>query len=313
MIARLTICTLGLVWLTAAAAQTCGTAPLQAQLLCSNYPTSNGQCAGNSYLVWIDGRTRVLIDVGSGASRRFLEAGANAADLDVILLTSLNAEHTADLPALLQLSLSQGRDRTLPIYGPSGNKFSPSTVTFMRTLFDGTRGAYRHLGVLLNPLARDAYRLTPQDVGKERSRLGSRRLTESASHQPFTNERLRARSLYLDRETSPVLAWRIDAGNTSIVFSQDTASDNGSLEQLAKGADLFVLQQPDTNTKRGMDGAPALISKKIAGLVEITGVKHVVQARAPRKQKLESMLDEASNNNAAQSYAVTDSLECFTP
>lgn len=311
MIARLTICTLGLVWLTAAAAQTCGTAPLQVQLLCSDHTTSNGQCAANSYLVWIDGRTRVLIDVGSGASRRFLEAGANAADLDVILLTSLQAEHTTDLPALLQLSLSQGRNRALPIYGPSGNKFSPSTVTFIRALFDGTRGAYRHLGVLLNPLARDAYKLNPQDVGKERSRLGSRRLSGAAFPQPFTNVRLSVASLYLARETSPVLAWRVDAGNKSVVFSRDTGSANGSLEQLAKGADLFVLQQPVT--ARESDRAPPLIAVEIAGLVEATGVKHVVLARAPRKPELEFVMDEASINNVAQSFAAADSLECFTP
>lgn len=282
---------------------------MQVQLLCSDRATPNGQCAANSYLVWIEGRTRALIDVGSGASRRFLDAGANTADLDVILLTSLQAELTTDLPALLHLSLLQGRNRMLPIYGPSGNKHSPSTVTFMRALLDGTRGAYRQLGVLLNPLARDAYKLNPQNVGNERSRLGSRRLSGAAFHHSLSDGRLRIASLYLARETSPVLAWRVDAGNKGVVFSWDTGSDNGGLEQLSKGADLFVLQQ--SVTSRESDRAASLISAEIAGFVNATGVKQVVRTRAPRKQELETGVDESSNNEA-HSVETTNNLECIT-
>ena len=57
--------------------------------------------AGTSYLLWIDGTPRLLIDAGAGSFLRFAEAGGKLATLDAILLTHLHADHAGDLAGVL--------------------------------------------------------------------------------------------------------------------------------------------------------------------------------------------------------------------
>ena len=122
MIQRFVLGLLGLAWLSTAAAQTCGTAaPVQVQVLGSGGPELHDRRAASGYLVWIEGKARVLVDIGGGAALRFGESGATVSDLDVILLTRLHAGHSADLPALLEASLFEKRVRPLPIL-PAGKR-----------------------------------------------------------------------------------------------------------------------------------------------------------------------------------------------
>src|SRR3990170_357414 len=74
---------------------------VQLQVLGSGGEELAARRAGSGYLLWIDGKPRALIDIGGGGALRFGEAGANASDLDVILFTSLQADRTSDLPALI--------------------------------------------------------------------------------------------------------------------------------------------------------------------------------------------------------------------
>ena len=60
------------------------------QVLGSGGPEIGDKRASSGYIVWIDGKSRVLVDFGGGASLRFEEAGAKIEDLDVILLTHLH-------------------------------------------------------------------------------------------------------------------------------------------------------------------------------------------------------------------------------
>src|SRR3989344_2318179 len=128
---------------------------VRVQVLGSGGPELAGGRASSSYLVWIDGKARALVDLGSGAVLRFGETGANIADLDVILFTHLHVDHSADLPALIKASFFQDRDRVLPVYGPTGNRLMPSTVTFGREMFNSPRGAFRYRGSFVNPRTRD--------------------------------------------------------------------------------------------------------------------------------------------------------------
>ena len=60
------------------------------QVLGSGGPESGDMRASSGYLIWIDGKSRILIDFGGGASLRFEEVGARIQDLDLILLTHLH-------------------------------------------------------------------------------------------------------------------------------------------------------------------------------------------------------------------------------
>src|SRR6266566_3509977 len=123
-----------------AQAQSCASSPVQLQILGSGDAAMVGERAGASLLVWVNGKSRIMIDAGSGAAMRFEQAGGNAADLEAILLTHLRLARTADLPALVQSPSAMTRTRALAIYGPGGNPAMPSTVSFVRALFDPTLG-----------------------------------------------------------------------------------------------------------------------------------------------------------------------------
>jgi len=299
LIARIVIVLLSGAWMPAVAAPACGTAPVQVQALGPGGPEP-GKRAANAYLVRLDGKPRALIDIGAGVALRFRAAGANVADLDVILLTRLHVDRTADLPVLLDSSLAENRGRPLPLYGPSGNKFMPSTVTFMRALFDNTRGAYRYLGNFLNPLAKDSYKLRPNDVGEERRRLGARRAPDPDILSAFANERLRTSAVYVAHESAPALAWRVDAGTKGIAFSEDSGSSG--LERLIKNADLLIVN---------LSASATMPSSAVARLAQTAGVKQLVLSPRPPGNETEAL--DSIKKHFAGPVAFAGDLECFTP
>ena len=314
MTARLGVGLLGLVWLSTAPAQTCGTAPVQVQVLGSGGPELQGRRASSSYLVWVEGKPRALVDMGGGSALRFGESGATVSDLDVILLTHLHADHTADLPALIKSSFFEDRSRSLPIYGPTGNKFMPSTVSFIRTLFDSVRGAYRYLGDFLNPLARGDYKLQPQDVRPLSDKLKTGRKPGDEIVYPFANNRLYASAIPVTHGNIPALAWRITAGGKSMVFSGDTNGRGEQLGRLAQGADILIahnaVPEGASGVERDLHMPPSIIGR----IAQQAQVKQLVLSHRMLRTlgKEEETLAAVRQHYAGPTQFAND-LDCFTP
>src|ERR1700746_2102805 len=80
-----------LVWscalLPQAAAQSCGPQGVAVQVLGSGGPELQDKRASSSYLVWQDGRARVIVDAGGGSALRFGESGAQMSPLELLLFT----------------------------------------------------------------------------------------------------------------------------------------------------------------------------------------------------------------------------------
>ena len=72
------------------------------QVLGSGGPIADDGRASASYIVWVDGKSRLLIDAGGGSFLRFGEAGARFTDLDFVGLSHFHTDHSADFPALLK-------------------------------------------------------------------------------------------------------------------------------------------------------------------------------------------------------------------
>jgi Metallo-beta-lactamase superfamily len=124
-----------------AGAAPCSRQGVELQVLGSGGPELEDKRASSSYIVWQDGRPRILVDSGGGSALRFGQADAQVAQLDAILFSHLHIDHSADFAAVIKSSYFEERHRVLPVYGPSGNTEFPSTTQFVASLFDRKRGA----------------------------------------------------------------------------------------------------------------------------------------------------------------------------
>ena len=130
--------------------QACPATGAALQVLGSGGPIAEGSRAGTSYLLWIDGTARLLIDAGSGSFVRFAEAGASLASLDGILLTHLHADHAGDVADILNTGGFEGRTQPLPIIGPGAAPRFPATSTFLDRLIGKDGGAFAYNGGYLD-------------------------------------------------------------------------------------------------------------------------------------------------------------------
>lgn len=236
-----------------ATAQSCGSQGVAVQVLGSGGPELQDKRASSSYLVWENGQPRVLIDAGGGSALRFGESGATMSQLDVILFSHFHVDHSGDFSALIKSSWFEDRKRPLPIYGPPGNDFMPSTTEFVSELF-GDRGAYRYLSELLVAGEGGSYRMQPHNV-----------VAEATPVVAFHSGDITASAVRVIHGGVPALAWRVEIGGTSIVFSGDTNGDGPGLVRLATHADLFVahnaVPEGATGVERKLHMPPSVIGQ----------------------------------------------------
>ncbi len=299
---------------TNVAARNCGDDDVAVQILGSGGPELQTKRASSSYLIWIDGKARVLVDAGGGSALRFGESGAQMTDLDVVLLTHLHVDHSADLPALIKSSWFEDRRRPLPLYGPGGNRLMPSTVAFVRTLFDGTRGAYRYLGEFISPLDKNSYKLEPHDVREPPPRLGAPRRKEPLILPVFRNDRLNVQAIAVAHGPLPTLAFRVETGGKAVVFSGDTNGDGANLPALAAGADLLVAHNAVPEGATGVERALHMPPSVIGEIARGARVKQLVLShRMLRTLGREEETLAAIRKRYAGPVEFADDLGCYRP
>ena len=241
------------VFAQSAAGQSCGTHGVVAQVLGSGGPELQDKRASSSYLIWEDGRPCVLVDAGGGSALRFGQSGAQMSQLDVILFTHFHVDHSADFPALIKSSWFEDRKRPLPVYGPPGNEYMPSTTEFVDDLF-GDKGAYRYLSELLVPTEQGSYKIQPHNVE-----------AGSTPVEVFHDHGLSVSAVHVIHGAVPALAWRVEIDHKSIVFSGDTNGDDPGLGRLAENADLFIAHNavPEgvTGVERRLHMPPSVIGQ----------------------------------------------------
>lgn len=209
--------------------QSCGSSGVAVQVLGSGGPESQDKRASTSYLIWQDGKARVILDAGGGSALRFGESGAQMSQPDVFLFSHFHVDHSSDFPALIFSSWFEDRTRPLPVYGPVGNDFMPSTTEFVHAMFSDPHGAFRYLSELVDPEVKGSYKLQPHDVA-----------AGAAPSMVFHSDTLTLYAVKVVHGAFPALAWRVEIGGKRIVFSGDTNGEGTGLTQLATNADLFV-------------------------------------------------------------------------
>jgi ribonuclease BN (tRNA processing enzyme) len=277
----------------------CAPTGLAVQVLGSGGPRIGTERASSSYLVWVDGDARVMIDVGGGAFVRFGEAGASLATLDFLGISHFHPDHASDLAGLLWLS-DLMRDGPLPIGGPSGNEAFPSLEEHLHQLFDPQAGAFRVLSGTLGGPGRGA-RLEPHTVDVSRG----------APVVLFDTPELIVEALPVPHTNSPALAYRVRVGDVSVVFSGDQTGLDPSFVEFARGADLLVMHMA---IAAGTTGAVLAIHATPARVGEVArdaGVSRLVLSHlVPGEAALEASVREVRERFRGPMEVAHD-LACF--
>jgi ribonuclease BN (tRNA processing enzyme) len=242
-----------------ASAQSCTAGPATVQILGSGGPNINRERASASYLLWVDGHARMLLDMGGGTYQRFGQSQAQLGDLALVAISHLHPDHVSDLPALLWVSQNT-RTEPLPIVGPSGNSVpsgpagndvAPDFATFLTRLFDEKTGAFpamggtlggRGNGVRLNVNVVDVKKAEPTAV--------------------FDGQGLRVTALGIPHADMPTLAYRVETRDGAIVFSSDQNGTNPRFVDFARNANLLIMHMAiAAGSTSLLHAAPAVVGR----------------------------------------------------
>jgi len=156
----------------------------------------------------------VFLDLGPGVLRAMLRYDLNFSEIDVLALTHLHPDHVADLvPFLFATRYALGYSRKEPFHLLAARGFS-AFYGHLKKAFGGW--------VEPPPGLMQLHELDPQ--GREEVVFEEMVIKSAATNH-----------------TDHSLAYRVEAEGKALVYSGDT-DESDSLVELAKGADLLVLE-----------------------------------------------------------------------
>jgi ribonuclease BN (tRNA processing enzyme) len=127
---------------------------LSITVLGSGGPVADPHRVSAGYVLWIDGKPRILLDAGGGTFERIGRSGLDVSSLEQILLTHMHIDHTSDLPAIIMHLYMCDRKEPIAVTGPTGRPRNdaaaqnaspqPGAIEFVRLLF-GPDGAWRYM------------------------------------------------------------------------------------------------------------------------------------------------------------------------
>lgn len=279
----------------------CGQKGVWLQVLGSGGPELNDGRASSGYLIWHNGKARVLIDMGSGSLLRFEQSGADLSDLDVILMSHFHVDHANDLPALLKASYFTSRKKDLMLYGPTGNQLMPSASMFVQGLF-GKVGAYKYLNSYLD--GTDVYRLLAYDVNVDNKVI--QKITTSLPYN--------ISAVAVNHGPIPALAWRLDIAGKVLVFSGDMSNKNDTLATLAKDTDILIahhaIPESATGAARNLHMPPSVIGKIAA---EANVKQLVLSHHMNRTLNQFSESERLIRHTYSAKLALAGDMQCFRP
>jgi ribonuclease BN (tRNA processing enzyme) len=202
------------------------------QVLGSGGPIADDGRASTGYIVWIDGRSRVLVDAGGGTFLRFGEAGASFVDLDFVVLSHFHTDHSADFPALLKSGNFSGREEPLPVAGPGPGGPFPGLGAWLDSMLAAGSGAYGYLSGYLDGSGR-LEKLQQQEVA-----------SDTDKPVRVLDGDIRIDALPVPHAIVPALGYRVSTGDVSIVFASDQNGSSQAFTDFARDATVLVMHLP---------------------------------------------------------------------
>ncbi|WP_235839567.1 MBL fold metallo-hydrolase [Cognaticolwellia mytili] len=273
------------------------------QVLGSGGPELDDGRASSSYLIWLDGKARALVDLGSGANVNFGQANARLEDISAIMLTHLHVDHSADLPAFVKGAFFSDREDDLTILGPEGNALMPSTTQFVSRLF-GNKGAYAYLSNYLEPEQRSAFKLKTKDIA-----LG----LKAVSHFPVGKDLILS-TIPVHHGPIAAVAWRVDIAGCAITFSGDMNNQYQTLETLALNSDILVMHNAVPETASGVATHLHMTPSQIGRIAQKAKVKKlVISHRMNRTLGKEKVTTQQTEQSYKGPIFFANDLDKFRP
>lgn len=299
---RCSLFALALAILAPQAAQAGCPTPLAVQILGSGGPIAEGDRAGSSAIVWIDGKAAALIDAGGGAFVRYGQSGARFEDHRVIAITHFHADHVADLDAILNSGSFSDRREPLPLLGPTGSDYFSGMTDHLRALFDPQTGALRYLSGYLDGSDGKA-RLMPMDIDPQ------------GEITPFVDAQtgLRITPIPVQHGVVPALAYLVEIRGRTVVFAGDqNALSDGFVEALAgRRPDILIAHNviPEGEGQpRGLHRPPGSIGAMTAAIQPgLLVLAHNMQRALVRQAEGEAAIRAFWSGP----MAVADDLSCY--
>lgn len=182
-------------------------------------PRLNRNMSG--YLLEVNGE-KILFDSGPGIIRRLLEIKVGITGIHYIFYTHFHPDHMNDLPGFLVIDHVNDFKGTLNLYGPSGFK---KYFNFIKKAAIG--------------------KLNYNAKVKEMKDCSTAKI-------PTVNKGNITIKSIKSKHSKNSIAYRIEYGNKSIVYSGDTDYSNDTVK-ISKNADLLVLEcsYPDNKKVKG--------------------------------------------------------------
>lgn len=205
------------------------------QVLGSGGPIADDGRASSSYLLWVDGESRFLVDAGGGSFLRFGEAGADFEELEHIGISHFHTDHSSDLVALLKSGYFSERRRALSISGPSAGGDYPGMEPFLDRLLNPESGAYAYLGGYLNG-SDGLVKLNAIEVEFE--------ATDPQMVYEDASKGIQVHAMGVPHGPVPALAYRVRVEGKTVVFSGDHNGDSDEFIRFARNANVLVMHMP---------------------------------------------------------------------
>lgn len=234
---------------------------------------ANGR-ASAGYLIFVDGKPRILMDVGGGTYQRIAESGVNIRELDTVLLSHLHIDHTGDLSAAIKTvyfhnNLARGMNPAIPgrkapinIYGPASTAFAmhpvigplsvlsngelqyPSTKDYVHDHYSIEGGVERYLEAFAPAISggKSTFAYTAKDLSSDwalRTR-NSGDIDAKGVETILDEGGLKITSIAVNHGPVPAVAFRIDYKGHSIAYTGDISSKTLNMVTLAQDADLLI-------------------------------------------------------------------------
>ncbi len=277
--------------------QSCKGKGIYLQVLGSGGPELQDKRASSGYLIWKDGKAKVIIDAGSGSAANFGKSGAQMSDVDLILFSHYHTDHSADFATYIKSVFFEGRKKDLAVFGATGSELFPSTKEFLER-YIGKKGVYPYLSRYLGDNA--SYKIISKSI----------KPTDKIDTQKYLKYKLK--SINAEHGAVPSLAWSIIISGKKITFSGDNGGHSNNLIKLAKSSDFLIIHNAIPNHTTGFVRKLHMTPDRIGEIAKKSKVKRVLLSHFMQRtlKNMPETIDLIKQNYKSELLLAND-LSCY--